>query len=104
MEFDIFKLQPCLPLNDSAHATRTIVLVITELIISNFKELQSSKIHEERASASSLFFTMVEAALRAQPHLQPRDPALALTSASSCLLVQSLRNLNELQGSRIDEE
>ena len=70
----------------------------------NLNELQGSRIDEERAFTSSLVFTMVEAALRAQPHLQPRDPALALCSAGSCLSVWSLRNLNELLGSRIDEE
>ena len=70
----------------------------------NLNELQGSRIDEEQAFASSLTFAVAEAALRAQPHLQPRDPALALCSAGSCLSVQSHRDLNELQGSRIDEE
>jgi len=98
------RAQPHLQLRDPALARRSAGSCLSVQSHCNLNELQGSRIDEERAFASSLFFTMVEAAFRAQPHLQPRDPALALCSAGSCLSVRSLRNLNELLGSRIDEE
>jgi len=70
----------------------------------NLNELQGSKIDGEQAYASSLMFTMAEVAPRPPPHLQPHEPAFALCSAVSCISVQSLRNFNALQGSKIDEE
>ena len=70
----------------------------------NLNELQGSKIDGEQAYVSSMIFTMAEAALRELPHPKPRKPAIALCSAGLCIPVWSFRNLNELQGSKIDRE